>query len=116
MDRIRQLADHSVRRAAGLGLLAIALVVGALHDDRSASLHALAVLLSMEAATLYLLGLRAGRVPYRTRMLFVSLDAASDDRARRFMGQVMREAYLAYARRLLGPALAAWVVDFGMRL
>lgn len=35
MDRIRHYADISVRRAAGLGLVGIALVVAALHFDRT---------------------------------------------------------------------------------
>jgi FtsH-binding integral membrane protein len=116
MDRIRQFADHSVRRAAGLGLLGIALVVVALHADRALAMHALAFLLTLEAATLYGLGLRAGRVPYRGRELFVPMDSQAENRARRHLGEVMRETYMAYARRLIGPAIAAWVVDLGLRL
>ena len=47
MDRIRYFADISVRRAAGLGLVGIALVVAALHFDRTLAMHALAALLTV---------------------------------------------------------------------
>lgn len=114
MDRIRQFADLSVRRAAGFGLLAIALVVLALHADRSLAMHALAFLLTIEAVTLYCCGLRADRMPHRK--VWLLMDGVGEKRVERMISQIMRETFMAYARRMAGPALAAWVVDFGMRL
>lgn len=119
MDRIRQFADFSVRRAAGFGLLAIALIVLALHFDRSLAMHALAVLLTIEAVTLYFCGRRADRVPCQHREIWLLLDGQhgmGEKRVQRIISEIMRETFMAYARRLSGPALAAWVVDFGVRL
>lgn len=119
MDRIRQFADLSVRRAAGFGLLAIALVVLALHFDRPLAMHALAVLLTIEAVTLYFCGLRAERVPCQRREIWLLMDGQhglGENRVQRLISEIMRETFMAYARRMAGPALAAWVVDFGMRL
>lgn len=118
MDRIRYFADLSVRRAAGLGLMGIALVVLALHFDRSLALHALAALLSLEALALYLQGRRAHRVPCDRREVWVMLDGQHgmrDSRVQHIISDIMRETFLAYARRLAGPAAAAWVLDLGLR-
>ncbi|NFV80717.1 hypothetical protein [Magnetospirillum aberrantis] len=119
MDRIRYFADVSVRRAAGLGLLGIALVVAALHFDRGLALDALAVLLTLETLTLYQLGRRAHRVPCERREVWVMMDGQhgmGDGRIQRVVSEIMRETFQVYARRLAGPAAAAWVVDLGMRL
>lgn len=119
MDRIRYFADQSVRRAAGLGLLGIALVVLALHFDRGLALHALAALLTLETLALYQLGRSAHRVPCERREVWVLMDGEhgmSDARVQHIISDIMRETFLAYARRLAGPALAAWVVDLGLRL
>lgn len=119
MDRIRYFADLSVRRAAGLGLLGIALVVAALHFDRPLAMHALAVLLTLEALTLFCLSRRAHRVPCQRREVWALLDGQhgmGDSRVQRIISEIMRETFLAYARRLAGPAAAAWVFDLGMRL
>lgn len=119
MDRIRHFADLSVRRAAGLGLLAIALIVLMLHSDRSLSMHALAGLLTLEAVTLFELGRRAHRVPCQRRQVWVLLEdrhGMNENRLQRLISEVMRETFQAYARRLAGPAVAAWVVDLGLQL
>ena len=118
MDRIRYFADLSVRRAAGLGLLGIALVVAALHFDQALAMHALAVLLTLEALTLFGMARRAHRVPHQRREVWALLDGqhGMGDRVQRIISEIMRETFLAYARRLAGPAAAAWVLDFGMRL
>lgn len=119
MDRIRYFADLSVRRAAGLGLLGIALVVAALHFDRQLAMHALAALLTLETLTLFQLGRRAHRVPCQRREVWAMLEGRHgmrDNRVQQIISEIMRETYLSYARRLAGPAAAAWVVDFGLRL
>jgi hypothetical protein len=119
MDRIRYFADLSVRRAAGLGLTAIALVVLALHFDRALAMHALAVLLTLEVLALFQLGRRAHRVPCERREVWVLMDGdhgMSENKVQRIISEIMRETFLAYANRLAGPAVAAWVVDLGMRL
>ncbi|MCR6633058.1 MAG: hypothetical protein NVV74_25110 [Magnetospirillum sp.] len=119
MDRIRYFADLSVRRAAGLGLTGIALVVAALHFDRPLAMHALAALLTFEALALFQLGRRAHRVPCERREVWALMEGQhgmSENRVQRIISEIMRETYLSYARRLVGPAVAAWVLDFGMRL
>lgn len=116
MDRIRHFADMNVRRAAGFGLLAIALVVLALHADRPLAMHALAFLLTIEAITLYGFGLRNGWVPRRHREIWLPMDGMGEKRVQRMVSEIMRETFRAYARRMAGPAAAAWVVDLGMRL
>lgn len=119
MDRIRYFADLSVRRAAGLGLMGIALVVMALHFDRTLSMHALAGLLTLEALALYQMGRRAHRVPYERREVWLLIDGEHgmrENRVQQIISEIMRETFLTYARRLAGPAAAAWVVDLGLRL
>lgn len=119
MDRIRHFADISVRRAAGLGLLAIALVVAALHFDRALAMHALAILLTIEAVTLFHLSRRAHRVPFQRREVWALMDGEHgmrENRVQHLISQIMSETFLAYARRLAGPAAAAWVVDVGTGL
>lgn len=119
MDRIRYFADLSVRRAAGLGLLGIALVVAALHFDRPLAMHALAVLLTLEALTLFGMAHRSHRVPCQRREVWALMEGQhgmGDNRVQRIISEIMRETFLAYARRLAGPAAAAWVLDLGLRL
>lgn len=118
MDRIRYLADLSVRRGAGLGLVAIALVVMALHYDIALALNALAVLLTVEAATLFLLGMRSHRVPCQRREVWAMMDGehGMGDRVQRVISEIMRETFRAYGGRLVGPVLAAWVLDVGLAL
>ncbi|HTH18142.1 MAG TPA: hypothetical protein VL974_15905 [Magnetospirillum sp.] len=119
MDRIRYFADLSVRRAAGLGLLGIALVVMALHFDRTLSMHALAGLLTLEALALYGLSRHAHRVPCERRELWLLIDGEHgmrENRVQQIISEIMRETFQSYALRLAGPAVAAWVLDLGMRL
>lgn len=119
MDRIRYFADLSVRRAAGLGLMGIALVVLALHFDRTLAMHALAALLSLEVLALFQMGRRAHRVPCQRREVWALLEGEhgmGDNKVQRIISEIMRETFQAYARRLAGPAAAAWVFDLGMRL
>lgn len=118
MDRIRYFADLSVRRGAGLGLVAIALVVMALHFDRLLAMHALAILLTFEAGLLFLLSRRAHHVPYQRREVFALMDGehGMGDRVQRVVSEIMRETFLAYGRRLVGPVAAAWVLDVGISI
>lgn len=118
MDRIRYFADISVRRGAGLGLMAIALTVAAFHFDTALALHVLALLLTAEAAALFGLSRWAHRVPCHRREVWVLLEGqhGMGDRIQRVIDDIMRETFHAYGRRLLGPVIAAWVVDLGVRV
>lgn len=118
MDRIRYFADLSVRRGSGLGLVAIGLVVMALHFDLHLAMHALALLLTFEAAALFLLSFRAHSVPFQRREVWALMEGehGMGDRVQRVVNEVMRETFLAYARRLAGPVVAAWVVDIGLTI
>lgn len=119
MDRIRYFAQMSVRRAVGFGLLAIGLIAVGLSFDPALALRAVAILLSIEALVLVHCALRAGRVPYRRREIWLLLDGKPglhDSRIQPVIDQVMAETFLAFAKRLAGPAAAAWVFDLGNRL
>lgn len=118
MDRIRYFAEMSVRRAAGFGLLAIGLVVVACGYDPPLALRVLAILLSVEALVLYHCSLGSHRVPCRRREVWLLLDGrpGMGDRAQDVISRIMAETFAAYARRLAGPAAAAWIADLGFRL
>ncbi len=116
MDRIRDEAEQSARRLTGLGLLVIAVVIGALHSDRSLAMHALAVLLTLEVLTLFQLSRNTDRLAHRIRTGAVPLylDDRQKDRHHRLRSEALRDTLRIQARRLCGPALAAWVVDMGL--
>lgn len=119
MDRIQYFADLSVRRAAGFGLLAIALVALGLSFEPELAMRASAILLSLEAAILWQLGQRSHRVHYKRREVWLMLDGKhgmQENRLQEIISEVMAQTYRTQAQRLAGPAVAAWIVDLGMRL
>lgn len=119
MERIRYFAEISVRRAAGFGLLTIALVAIALSADPAMALRATAILLTLEAALLWHGGQASGRIDYKRREVWLLLDGKHglpENRAQEVISRIMAETLRAYAKRLAGPAATAWIVDLGNRL
>lgn len=119
MDQIRRCAELSVGRACAFALLAISTFTFGLSGEPLLALRAGAIGLSLQAVVLWYLAQSADRVPYRRRELWLMLGRRHDlpeERAHGVISNIVRDVYLAYARRFGVPALACWAVDLGGRI
>jgi hypothetical protein len=106
IDRIRQCAELSVKRACGFASLAIATFMVGLSAHPLTALRAGAVSCTLLGVVLFYRALRAKDTNYRSTELWVLLDRRHDlpeAHAPEIIGGVLREVYLRYAE------LAAWV-------
>jgi hypothetical protein len=106
IDRIRQFAELSVRRACGFAALAIVTLMVGLSADPVVALKAGAVSSTLLGVVLFFKSIRSQQTDYRRTELWILLDRRHDlpeAHAPRVIGEVLREVYLRYAE------LAAWV-------
>ena len=106
IDRIRQLAELSVRRACGFAALAIVTFMVGLSADPIVALKAGAVSSTLLGFVLFIKSIRSQQTDYRRTELWILLDRRHDlpeAHAARVITGVLREVYLRYAE------LAAWV-------
>lgn len=119
MERIRQCAEVSVRRACAFGLLAIATTMVGFSSDFSLALRAGAILLMLMAAILCVSGIRAERKPYKHREVWLLMERSHglpEPRAQETISRVMRELFYSYAKMAAISAAALWSLDFLARL
>lgn len=107
MERIRYLADFSVKRALSFAGLAIGLVVVGLSFEPVIALKAGAAMLTLISVVLFYKALMALQRNVKRTELWILLDrdvSLPEPQMQRVLGQVLRETYLRYAE---GTALAA---------
>ncbi|MDA8229735.1 MAG: hypothetical protein M0006_00175 [Magnetospirillum sp.] len=115
MDRLRDTAEASVRRIALTGLLVIATLVAPLGGQPRMALDITAVLLSLETAVLWQLGVFAPQMPFGRSEAWLTLPGA-DRRQRAMFARMLAETFRRYARRLAIATGLAWLADLVARL
>lgn len=119
MDRIRRCAELSVGRGCAFALLGIATFAIGLAGEPGLAVRAAAIGLSLLTAVLWGQAQRAESVPYRRREIWLLLDRRHDlpeERAHGVISNIMRDVYLAHARRFGAAAAGCWAIDVAGRL
>jgi hypothetical protein len=117
MGRLDDLAEISVARGCGFGLLAIATLMLGLSWDMILSAKVGGMLALTAALILALKARRAARVPYRRTELWLMLERGERPAAgiaQRVIGGVLRRWYLYFA--LQATALAAGLLALSLML
>ena len=119
MDRIRQCAQISVGRGVSFGLLAVGTITISFIWDPLLAVRAAAILLTLQAAVLWLLGEAAFRVHYRRREVWLLLDrqhGLPEERAQQVISNIMRDTLHTFARHIGVAAGAMWAFDVAGRV
>lgn len=115
MERIREVADQTIRRACGFASLGIGATMLALSFDMVLAFRVGAVLTTFVLVGLLYLGYRAPRYDVRRTELWSVVGRSmpfSRERAQALLSGVLRERYLWHADRAAGFALLFWGVAF----
>ncbi|MCS6855796.1 MAG: hypothetical protein NZ523_13735 [Elioraea sp.] len=115
MERIRAVADQTIRRACGFAGLGIGATMLALSFDVVLAFRVGAVLTTFVLVALLYLGQRAPRYDVRRTELWSVVGRSmplSRERVQALLGGVLRERYLWHADRAAGVAILFWVVAF----
>jgi hypothetical protein len=113
IDRIRQFAELSVRRACGFAALAIVTFMVGLSADPIVALKAGAVSSTLLGFVLFVKSVRSQQTDYRRTELWILLDRKHDlpeAHAARVIAGVLREVYLRYAELAAWVAFLFWIV------
>jgi len=115
VDQIRRLANVSIRRACGFGLLAIATaMVGMAYDVRLA-VRMGAIGVSLMVAVLLLMGVRAPLRSYKDTETWILMGRRHDlpeARAQQVIGNILRDCYFSHATLIGSAAGFLWVLAY----
>ncbi|MCC7427486.1 MAG: hypothetical protein IT557_11305 [Alphaproteobacteria bacterium] len=115
VERIRTMADLSIRRACGFGALAIAATMVGFAFDPVASLRVGAL---GAVTVLVVLLFKAWQAPtrsYRKAEVWLLLDrkhGLPEARAQEIIGRILRERFMAHAEIAAAAALILWGLAF----
>lgn len=115
MGRIRHLADLSIRRGCGFGILTIVTAMTGMSHDVRMALRGGAVMLTLMIVVLVWKSLRASHVRYRRTELWILLDGQLDwpeDRRQQLISGVLADRYMWHARATAVAALVLWLMAF----
>ena len=119
MERIKEYADISIRRACGFGFLAIATAMIGTCSDILLSAEIGARSLTLMAAILVLKAVQAPSRSYKRTEVWTMLNRRHDlpeDRAQQVFGNILRERYMWHATIAASIALLLWCLTFAVRL
>lgn len=114
--RIRQLADVSIRRACGFGLIAIVTLMFGLSGEPRLSMRAGAIGASLVALILLAKAAGARRKPYKDTEVWLMLPdghGLPEASAQRVIGGILRDRYMWHATLAAVVALILWFAVFG---
>lgn len=112
MDRIRQFADLSIRRACGFGLLAIGTASMGLVSDMFLATKLAAICASAMAAILLFKALQAPTRSYKRTEVWILLDkrhGLPESRAQQVFGDILRERFMWHATVTATGAGILWL-------
>jgi hypothetical protein len=115
MERIRFMADMSIRRACGFGLIAIATAMTGMSHDVRLAMRGGALMFMIMGAILLWKALRAGATHYRRTEVWILLDGKLDwpeHRRQELIGNVLRERYMWHAEMTAFVAAILWASAF----
>lgn len=119
MERIREYADISIRRACGFGFLAIATAMVGTCSNILLSAEIGARSLTLMTAILVLKAVRAPSRSYKRTEVWTMLNRRHDlpeDRAQQVFGNILRERYMWHATVAASIAALLWCLTFAIRL
>lgn len=116
MERVRYLADLSIRRGCGFGLIAIGTAMTGMAGDLAMAVKGGAIMVTLMGAVLVFKALRASATNYRRTEVWIMLDKQIDGwpphRLQQLIGGTLRERYLWHAEMTAMVAFAMWVMTF----
>jgi hypothetical protein len=114
MERVRHLADLSIRRGCGFGLIAIATAMTGMAGDIAMAVKGGAVMTTLMGAVLVIKAMRAPATNYRRTEVWIMLDKRIDGwpphRLQQLIGGTLRERYLWHAEMTAMVAFALWTM------
>jgi hypothetical protein len=116
MERVRYLADLSIRRGCGFALIAIATAMTGMAGDIAMAIKGGAILTTLMGAVLVIKAIRATATSYRRTEVWIMLDKRIDGwpphRLQQLIGSTLRERYLWHAEVTAMVAFALWTMAF----
>jgi hypothetical protein len=119
MERIREYADISIRRACGFGFLAVATAMVGTCSEILLSAKIGATSLTLMSMILVLKAVQAPSRSYKRTEVWTMLDrrhGLPEMRAQEVFGNILRERYMWHATVAASLALVLWAVTFAIRL
>jgi hypothetical protein len=113
MEQIRYLADVSIRRACGFGLMAICTALVGVASDAMLVFKMAAICSSAMAAILVIKAIQAPARNYRRTEVWLMLDKKHDlpeSAAQRVFGSILQERYMWHATITASAAGVLWLV------
>ncbi len=113
MERIRHLADLSIRRACGFGLLAIVTAMVGMASNMALAVKLGAICATLMGVILIIKGMRAPTLDYRRTEVWIMLDRRHDlpeGRAQQVFGNILRDRYMWHATLTAGAAVVMWTI------
>ena len=113
---MRYLADLSIRRGCGFGLIAIATAMTGMAGDVAMAVKGGAIMTTLMGAVLVIKAMRAMATNYRHTEVWILLDKRIDgwppDRLQQLIGGTLRDRYLWHAELTAMAAFALWTMTF----
>jgi hypothetical protein len=119
VERIRALADVSIRRGCGFGLIAIATAMVGVGHDIALAAYGGSIMVALMGAILVAKGISATRRSYKRTELWLLLDrdhGLPEARAQAVIGAILRERYYWHARRAAAVAGVLWSISLVLRV
>lgn len=116
MDRVRYLADLSIRRGCGFGLIAIGTAMTGMAGDIAMAVKGGAIMTTLMGAVLAIKAMRAAGVNYRHTEVWILLDKKiggwPPHRLQQLIGGILRDRYLWHAEMTALAAFVLWMATF----
>ncbi|MCK6452038.1 MAG: hypothetical protein L6R19_14470 [Alphaproteobacteria bacterium] len=119
LDRIRELADISIRRGCGFGLIAIGTASVGASFDAFVAVKLAAICASAMVAILFIKAMQAPTRPYRHTEVWIMLErrhGLPEQRAQQVFGSILRERYMWHATVTATGAGILWFATIALVL
>lgn len=119
MDRIKYLADLSIRRGCGFGLIAIGTAAVGMSSDALLALKLAAICASAMVAILLFKAMQAPTRNYKHTEVWIMLEKRHDlpeARAQQVFGNILKERYMWHATVTATAAGVLWFATFVVAL
>lgn len=119
MDRIRYLADLSIRRGCGFGLIAIATAAVGMSSDALLALKLSAICASSMVAILLVKAMQAPTRNYKRTEVWIMLEKRHnlpESRAQQVFGNILRERFMWHATVTATAAGVLWLAALAVAL
>ena len=119
LDRIKYLADVSIRRGCGFGLIAICTAALGMSFDGFLALKLAAICATAMVAILFVKALQAPTRPYKHTEVWIMLEkrhGLPEARAQQVLGNILRERYMWHATVTATGAGVLWLATLTLML